>query len=120
MFDYFDLNDRFRRARKITGVNRSANESANLSPVYQVFIYMGIFIGVLFGTIVNQLGSEEGNITLTIGNILISAIVALILIPIEYEKLSLNPKSPFIVQFGIFVQNGVFWHAMIILLSKSI
>ncbi|MBU7038616.1 MAG: hypothetical protein HXS52_11850 [Theionarchaea archaeon] len=29
------------------------------------------------------------------------------------EKLNLNPDAPFIVQFAIFVQNGVFWHMLI-------
>jgi hypothetical protein len=34
-------------------------------------------------------------------------------IPVVYEKLTLNPHAPFIVQFAIFVQNGVFWHMLI-------
>ena len=34
-------------------------------------------------------------------------------IPVVYEKLQLNPGVPFVVQFGLFVQTGVFWHIII-------
>ena len=93
----------------------------HLSPIRQIFMYFGIFIGVFFSTAVSQFKSGESfNIIINVGTILISAIIALILIPIVYEKLNLNPSLPFIVQFGLFVQSGVFWHVIINSVSKII
>jgi hypothetical protein len=53
------------------------------------------------------------DLTITAGEIILSAVIALVIIPLVYEKLNLNPGAPFIVQFGLFVQNGVFWHVLI-------
>lgn len=130
MWDYFDLNNRVRRAKEAMGeqveqelfyrsARKKTSHSIKLTPIRQILMYLGIFVGVLFGTFVDQLGSGgNANITMTMSKLSVSAIIALIFIPIEYEKLSLNPRSPFIVQFGIFVQNGVFWHVIINSLSK--
>lgn len=80
----------------------------------QVFMYLGVFIGVLFSAGVNQFRSGESiTFGLTVGKFMMSAIIALITIPIVYEKLSLNPGKPFLYQFALFVQNGVFWNVLL-------
>jgi hypothetical protein len=53
------------------------------------------------------------DLTITLGEVILSAVIAFIIVPLVYEKLMLNPKAPFIVQFGLFVQNGVFWHILV-------
>lgn len=121
MWDYFDLNNRALRGREtdFRGKKKPISHPVKFSLIRQILIYAGIFIGVLFSTIVIQLGSREDvNITITGSKLVLSAIIALIFIPIEYEKLRLSPELPFIVQFGVFVQNGVFWHVIIVSLSK--
>ncbi|MGD2250980.1 MAG: hypothetical protein PVF58_21490 [Candidatus Methanofastidiosia archaeon] len=113
MLKYFDLNDRARKGEPARDVSGLA------SPVRQLAMYIGIFLGVIFSTAVEQF--REGvsiGLTLTTGKILISAIIAIMIIPTVYEKLNLNPEAPFIVQFGLFVQNGVFWSVAIDLISK--
>lgn len=92
-----------------------------LSTFRQISMYFGLFIGVFLSTAISQFKSgEEINISVSIGAILISAVIALILIPIVYEKLRLNPAAPFIVQFGLFVQNGVFWHVIFDSIGKLV
>lgn len=92
-----------------------------LSLTRQILMYVGILIGVLFSTAVSQF-ERGGDFSIIIngGTVLISAIIALILTPIVYEKLSLVPASPFIVRFGLFVQNGVFWHVIINSIGKVV
>lgn len=92
-----------------------------LSPIRQIFMYIGIFLGVLLSTALSQF-EKVGyfSMTINVGTLIISALLALFLIPYVYEKLSLNPAAPFIVQFGIFVQNGVFWHVIVNSIGKIV
>jgi hypothetical protein len=84
-----------------------------LSVTRQLLMYLGTFIGVLLSTAVAHFGTGSTDLAITVGEVLVSAVIALVIIPLVYEKLNLNPKAPFIVQFGLFVQNGVFWHVLI-------
>jgi hypothetical protein len=129
MKEYFNLNERARKAwnnngTAVTGLPEMVSKTgcqvqgnpvemqAQLSVAYQVLMYVGTFIGVLLSTAVTHF--QSGNtLTFTVGEVVISAVIALVIIPVVYEKLQLNPGAPFIVQFGIFVQNGVFWHVLI-------
>jgi hypothetical protein len=129
MKEYFNLNERARKAWNnngtvITGLSEVVSETgchhqenpvkmpAQLSVGYQVLMYVGTFIGVLLSTAVTHF--QSGNtLTFTLGEVVISAVIAFVIIPVVYEKLQLNPEAPFIVRFGIFVQNGVFWHVLI-------
>lgn len=92
-----------------------------LSPIRQIFMYIGIFLGVLLSIALSQF-EKVGyfSMTINVGTLIISALLALFLIPYVYEKLSLNPAAPFIVQFGIFVQNGVFWHVIVNSIGKMV
>jgi hypothetical protein len=90
-----------------------------ISAIRQVAMYFGIFLGVIFSFTVSQF--REGmdfELSITAGKLLVSAIIAILIIPTVYEKLNLNPKAPFIVQFGLFVQTGVFWNVTLDLISK--
>jgi len=126
---YFDLNKRARKAgipiaathhTTIIGSRRKKRLSSQMSLGYQIFMYIGIFLGVLFSNFVSQL--DKGNnidVSFTLGKIIFSSFIALIITPITYEKLKISPSSPFIVQFGFFVQHGLFWQVIINAISKT-
>jgi len=80
---------------------------------HQLVMYIGTFIGVLLSTAVTHFRSGTLELTITVGEVALSAVIALVIIPLVYEKLMLNPRAPLIVQFGLFIQNGVFWHVLI-------
>jgi hypothetical protein len=139
MWSYFDLNKRAHRSLLEELVDRQISTAkiiepepevaeeekpkarVHLSPLLQIIMYFGIFIGIFFSTAVNQFKKEGAfNLAISVPTILISAVIALVLIPIVYEKLNLNPGSPFIVQFGLFVQHGVFWHVIFGAIGESI
>ena len=132
MKEYFNLNDRARKAWNNNGgkavlsglvlpdeYNHSERDSVTqdfpdtVTLANQIFMYLGTFIGVLLSTAVTHFRHGNLNLTVTLGEIVLSAVVALVIVPVVYEKLNLHPGTPFIVQFGIFVQNGVFWHILI-------
>jgi hypothetical protein len=134
MKEYFDLNNRALKSWKKNGMtvvikgvpdifpetgehlswkSPERNEESNISVTRQLLMYTGVFIGVLLSTAVAHFGSGSTDPTITAGEIILSAVIALVIVPLVYEKLDLNPKAPFIVQFGLFVQNGVFWHVLI-------
>lgn len=135
MWKHFDLNDRACKAQRRSTVTVKGGlpkvfssktgchlewesaalerESPCMSAVRQLVMYVGVFVGVLFSTAVNHFRTGSVDITITLGEVVASSVVALVVIPIVYEKLNPNPKAPFIVQFGLFVQHGVFWHVLI-------
>jgi hypothetical protein len=135
---YFNLNDRARKAWNNNGGNAlvlsggkpevfpetgnhlqwdlatlEKESPGHISLVHQLLMYLGAFIGVLLSTAVTHFRSGNLDLTIPLGEVLVSAVIALVIIPLVYEKLMLNPKAPFVVQFGLFVQNGVFWHVLI-------
>jgi len=120
---YFDLNERVQKGLKNNGgvlekdteLTDSSHDSAmpTLSLPHQLLMYVGTFLGIVFSTAICQFRSGSINLELPIGEIILSAVIAVVIIPLAYEKLMLNPRAPLIVQFGIFVQNGVFWHVLI-------
>jgi hypothetical protein len=120
---YFDLNDRVQKGLKNNGGiiekdpgltdSSRAPEISVLSFIHQLLMYLGTFLKIVFSTAICQFRSGNIQLTLPIGEIILSAVIAVVIIPLVYEKLMLNPRAPLIVQFGIFVQNGVFWHVLI-------
>lgn len=76
-------------------------QDGQLSIVDQLVMYFGVLLGVYFSSLIRGSQSQA--------SLLIAALVALVIIPVVFEKLNVNPKAPFIVRFGLFVQNGVFW-----------
>ncbi|MBU7028793.1 MAG: hypothetical protein HXS48_17800 [Theionarchaea archaeon] len=145
MKKYFDLNYRARKAWKNgtavvlqgtpkvfkseTGchlewnspVLQSTENPGHMSLTRQILMYVGVFVGVLFSTAVSHFRSgEEITLAMTLGEVVAAAVIAFVIIPLVYEKLQLYPKAPFIVQFGLFVQNGVFWHVLIELVLKGV
>ncbi len=111
---YFDLNERVEKYTLEDPPEPQENspKKGKLSLPYQLFIYFGTFLGVLFSTAVHHF-EQGGTLTFPLGEVATSAVIALVIVPLVYEKLRLNPKAPLIVQFGLFVQNGVFWHVLI-------
>ncbi|KYK31124.1 MAG: hypothetical protein AYK19_17260 [Theionarchaea archaeon DG-70-1] len=146
MRKYFDLNNRAQKAQKEKGtslvlqgipevfssetgchlewnspaVERKENPR-RMSLTRQILMYVGVFVGVLFSTAVSHFKSgEEITLAMTLGEVVAAAVIALVIMPLVYEKLQLYSKAPLIVQFGLFVQNGVFWHVLIELVLKGV
>ncbi len=114
--DYFNLDSRARAAQEQVAAVISP---AHISIIRQIVMYIGVFVGILFSTAVSQLQSEEAiSMAMNAGRIIVSAIVAFMIVPQVYQRL--NPESPFIVQFGVFVQNGVFWSVAIDLIRETL
>jgi len=122
MLKYFDLNRRAQNGLKRTAIalNHPALQPiVRLSAASQICLYLGIFAGVLFSSAVEHYTTEaKVDFHLSFGICLISAVIALILIPLVYQKLHVAPESPYIVQLGFFVQQGVFWHVLMNDISK--
>lgn len=87
----------------------------------QLLMYIGVLIGVVFSSAVQQFRAGSiVNLNVTIGSLLVAAIVALAIIPFIFEKLNVRPDAPLLVRFGLFVQNGVFWHVLFGSIGKII
>jgi hypothetical protein len=130
--EYFNLNDRARKAwnnnggkvaldrdlpvfsESESGVYKEITEGlSTITLIHQILMYLGTFMGVLLSTAVTHFRFGNADLTITLGEVIVSAVIAFIIVPLVYEKLIVNPKAPFVVQFGLFVQHGVFWHILI-------
>lgn len=137
--EYFNLNQRYEaglsshvasQEEESLDVQQRLSQPSSPQPVFsyrpmsipdQVIMYFGVLIGVLFSFVVqqNQI-SAIPRINITLGTLIIAAVVALAIIPLVFERLSARPDAPFIVRLGFFVQHGVFWQVLTSSISKTI
>lgn len=130
---YFDLNYRLERARKRQNFVRENNSKSqeeqpkrnfwfNVNPQEeeqegdaeedvplafseQILMYLGVLLGVCFRDLMLE---QEAQV-----NLPFAAMIALAVVPIVFEKLSIKPRSPLLFRFGLFVQHGMFWDAIL-------
>jgi hypothetical protein len=104
--DYFDLNARPRP--------RAAAPSAELSIGEQLVMYLGTVIGVLGSSALAKY-RESGAVAFDFNWAVlgITLFIALVIFPSVYKRADVDATAPFLVRFGLFVQNGVFWDALI-------
>jgi hypothetical protein len=97
-----------------------ARDSIALIPIWQQGIfYLGTVVGVLFSSSIAQFQAGKAvTASFTVITILLSAVIALILMPATYEQ-AIKPQSPFIVQLGLFVQAGVFWSVVFTTIGRT-
>jgi hypothetical protein len=127
---YFDLNRRARRAALQAGAMenqmlQSAGGDGAAAPrisiVEQLLMYLGIVAGVLFSSAVSQFKTGESiSLKFTVGMIVVSLVVAFVILPATFEKLSVKLDSPLLVRVGLFVQHGVFWNVVFAAVGKTI
>lgn len=129
MLKYFDLNSKVQKdlapvtkTFSMESMPESVSKGeGKLSVQRQLLMYFGLLVGVLFSTAINQFKKgEAANLNIDPTTVIISAIIALMLVPMVYKNLRVDSKAPFIVQFGLFVQNGVFWNIIVDSLGKVI
>ena len=68
-------------------------------------MYLGVLLGVCFRDLMLE---QEAQV-----NLPFAAMIALAVVPIVFEKLSIKPRSPLLFRFGLFVQHGMFWDAIL-------
>lgn len=135
--DYFDLNRRSVRiaARTVRpdyrilqadGVPGAPTpppptaQPARVPPWEQALMYLGLVVGVLFSSAVSQF--KEGktvSLTFTVWTVVLSLVIAFLIVPVAFEKLSAKLDSPLLVRIGLFVQHGVFWNVLFAALGKA-
>lgn len=125
MLRYFDLNNKAQKDlamfAKTLPAESAPKEEGKLSVQQQLSMYLGLLVGVIFSTTVNQFkNGETANLNMDLATIIISAVIALMLVPMVYKNLRVDSKAPFIVQFGLFVQSGVFWNVIVDSLGKVV
>jgi hypothetical protein len=105
---YFDLRQNV--LPKLT----TGNERKSMKVVEQILLYLGILIGVFFSDFVMEFEKDVAlHFEISVTKFIVSSIITIVIVPLVYEKLDVDPRAPFIVQFGLFVQNGFFWRAII-------
>lgn len=118
MFSYFNLNNHIYRPDKVAfktlKLEKEVKKENTKLPFWkQLMMYLGVCVGIFFSAAVNQFNKGgDVDISFNFGKLVITLIVALTIIPFVYEKLRLDPEAPILVQFGVFVQNGVFWQVL--------
>ena len=96
-------------------------ETRKINVFEQLLMYFGIAIGVFFSSYIDNFKAGESfSLVINWNTIIISMIVSLIIIPFVYNKLQIKSGTPFIVRFGFFVQNGVFWQVILEAIGKTI
>ena len=116
---YFDLNERTSQPKELlykVGYQTKEIPPPTVNVIQmpfseQILLYIGTVIGVIFSSVIMEFksGNAVSLAGFNITTLLISAVIALFIIPVVYEKLKVMPDTPILVRFGLFVQQGVFW-----------
>jgi len=124
---YFDLNNRVHReeySAKTFGTlskGMALDEKALLSAAQQVLMYFCLFAGVLMSKAIDQFQRGQSvNLALDKTALVVSAAIALVLVPKVYELLRVYPKASLLLQVSLFFQTGVFWNVIIDAAAKLI
>ena len=94
-----------------------------ISPFKQIILYFALVFGVFFSDILmqfridNKVDIFQLFAPSQLGRLIICSLIAIAIMPSVYQKLVAsttgsrfdNTGEPFIIQFCIFFQNGVFW-----------
>jgi hypothetical protein len=76
----------------------------------QLFMYLGIVIGIIASAYLR--GTITGTRSFP-NTILLSFFVGIIVMPFIYDRIkAASTNAPGLVRFGLFVQNGFFWDAL--------
>ncbi len=130
IIDYFDLNRRARRAvsqadarenQMLQSAGGGGTTAPQISIWEQILMYLGIVVGVLFSSAVSQFKAGESiSLKFPAGMIVVSLVVAFVILPAAFEKLSVKLDAPLLVRVGLFVQHGVFWNVLFAAVGKAI
>jgi hypothetical protein len=96
-------------------------EPAVLTVGQQILLYVGVLIGIVFSSAVGQFKAGQViDLDINAASVAVSAVIALILVPYVYRQIQPAAKAPLLIQFGLFVQHGVFWQVIFALVGKTI
>lgn len=115
MLSYFDLNNRIHReegsvkALEVLSKGMKLDEKKLISAGQQVLMYVFLFAGVLLSKAINQFQKGEGvDLSLNMGALILSAAIALVLVPKVYELLRVYPKRRCCFRFPYFSKPAFF------------
>src|SRR5579859_6397787 len=85
----------------------------------QGVLYLGTFVGILFSPAISAFQAGKlVSLSISIPSAVVALVIAMLLMPQIFEK-AVKDDAPFIVQLGVFVQNGVFWSVLLTTIGKS-
>jgi hypothetical protein len=90
----------------------------------QIIMVLGLLVGVIFSeAVLQKVKSGSPSISfpkLTIFDIAIYLIIAIIILPIAYDKaLNLDPDLPILYRLGLYIQSGVSYPILFNTISKK-
>lgn len=116
LLDYFDLADRAVRSGAV-----DASTEAAMSTGEQLLIYAGCLVGVLFGATVRSGGAGTVAVPhITMASVVVSAVIALAILPVAFERLAIRPRSPLLFRVGLAVQHGLFWQVLLATAGRAL
>ena len=130
-FDYFNLNRQANRSlQRIVGPavaaakpqNATATEATATLPkmsfIEQLVLYLTTLVGVLGSSVVLQYIKDQkfdpdliNQLTgrLSLAEIGIAAVIALLLMPTTFQQLGVQPNTSFLFKMALFLKHGVFY-----------
>lgn len=83
-------------------------------------MYLGTLLGVLITFVFKDGLKEFDPSKLSWATFLAACLISLVIIPSVFAKVQVDSKVPFVVRFGLCVQNGVFWQVLFDAAGKSV
>lgn len=83
-----------------------------MSIMEQVLMYIGTVLGVVTSFVFKDGFNKFDPTGLSWSTFLAACLISIVIIPAVFAKVQVDSKVPFVVRFGLCVQNGVFWQVL--------
>lgn len=103
-----------------TDLSSAERQLQSMSIARQLLMYGAVIVGVIFSGAIQEGKTFPTSLREVLFGLLVSGVIALILMPVVYEKVMVDPTAPLIVHLGLFVQHGVFWRVILKLLENAL
>ena len=80
----------------------------------QATLYSGIIIGAtISSTVIEHQAGTDYLFEISLPFVILSSMMAIIISPVAFEKLSMRFTGSFFARFFLFIQNGAFWYVLV-------
>ncbi len=112
--NYDDRRNQERRSLSLIEKFQSITSTFPIPWWQQVTLYSGIIIGaMLSSTVIEHQTGTDYLFEISLPFVLLSSMMAIIISPVAFEKLSMRFTGSFFARFFLFIQNGAFWYVLV-------
>lgn len=130
VLSYFSLNERAkagvadatrrRRGRSYEALAESPPPPPPMGGLDQFLMFVFLVLGVIAAPLLDQYRSGKPfSFDPSWGFLAVAVVIALLITPAAYQRFGSHTDAPWLVRYGFFFQQGIFWQVLVGMIAKS-